>query len=210
MRFHLPHRQLIFSSTVLKIACLLLVIWNAIDVARVHFAYVRQTRLRLDPPALEERVFVASIFYNNEAVLRNDWIPAVLDLAKHLGPDNVFISVQESGSRDDSKGALRLLNDLLQDAGIRRRIVLDDTTHKDELDKSPGPTGWVHSPQGRLELRRIPYLSRLRNFVLEPLHELVKEGEHFDKVLFINDVVFTVSALQGKSQVHAAHSYSGR
>ena len=134
----------------------------------------------------------------------------MLDLAKHLGPDNVFISIQESGSKDDSKGALRLLNGLLQDAGIRRRIVLDDTTHKDELDKPPGTSGWVRSLQGHLELRRIPYLSRLRNFVLEPLHELVKEGEHFDKVLFINDIVFTVSVLHDWSQIHAAHLCSGR
>lgn len=113
-------------------------------------------------------------------------------MAKYLGPDNVFISVQESGSWDDSKGALQMLDGMLQDAGIRRNIILDDTTHKDEIKKPPGVAGWIRTPRDRMELRRIPYLASLRNLVMEPLYELAANGEHFDKVLFINDVVFTV------------------
>ena len=53
-------------------------------------------------------------------------------------------------------------------------------------------SGWIDTPRVRKELRRIPYLSRLRNWTLEPLQELAQQGEKFDKVLFLNDVVFTV------------------
>ena len=42
-----------------------------------------------------------------------------------------------------------------------------------------------------LELRRIPYLARLRNLVMEPLFEMKKSGQTVDKILFLNDVVFT-------------------
>jgi hypothetical protein len=53
-------------------------------------------------------------------------------------------------------------------------------------------SGWIDTPRGRKELRRIPYLSRLRNWTLQPLLELARQGEKFDKVLFLNDVVFSV------------------
>jgi hypothetical protein len=110
----------------------------------------------------------------------------------HFGKDNVYVSVQESGSWDDSKGALRELDQALEKAGVRRRIILDDTTHEDEIKKSPAENGWIQTSRGAKELRRVPYLAKLRNLVLKPLQELAEAGEHFDKILFLNDVVFTV------------------
>jgi hypothetical protein len=59
---------------------------------------------------------------------------------------------------------------------------------------TPGE-GWVKTPKGDMELRRIPYLSRTRNMSLKPLEELAKQGIIFDKILFLNDVVFTVRNL---------------
>ena len=141
-----------------------------------------------------QKVFIASIHWNNEKILRSHWVPAVLELAAHLGKEDVFVSVQESGSWDDSKGALRELDLALGEAGVRRRIILDDTTHADEIGKTPADSepGWIQTPRGERELRRVPYLARLRNLVLEPLEELAGKGERFDRVLFINDVVLTV------------------
>lgn len=140
-----------------------------------------------------EKIFIASIHWNNEEVLRSHWVPAIVALVKHLGPENVYVSVQESGSWDDSKGALRWLDDELAAIQVRRKILLDETTHTDEINKPPVSTGWINTPRGKLELRRIPYLSRLRNLVLQPMHELHEAGEQFDKVLFLNDVVFTTN-----------------
>ena len=111
--------------------------------------------------------------------------------------ENVYFSLYESGSWDDTKGALRELDERLEKLGVERRVVLEETTHVDEISRTPwvGEEGWVVTPRGRKELRRIPFLARARNRVLEPLFELqaggVRNGS-FDRLLFLNDVIFTV------------------
>ena len=62
---------------------------------------------------------------------------------------------------------------------------------KDEIEKQPGE-GWAKIPDGNMALRRIPFLAKLRNQVLITLEALDREGEQFDTVLFLNDVVFSV------------------
>jgi hypothetical protein len=85
------------------------------------------------------------------------------------------------------------LDEALGKTGVRRRIILDDTTHADEIGKTPSESGWIQTSRSATkELRRVPYLAKLRNLVLEPLEELAGKGERFDRVLFVNDVVFTV------------------
>jgi hypothetical protein len=140
-----------------------------------------------------ERVYIASLHWNNGRILGSHWNDAVVALANALGRDNVFITVYESGSWDDSKGALKDLELALGAHNIRHNITLSPTTHLDEMSASTRGQGWVNTPRGRKELRRIPYLSRLRNLTLEPLRQLVLRGERFDKILFLNDVVFNVS-----------------
>lgn len=118
----------------------------------------------------------------------------MLDLAQTLGPDRVFLSVFESGSYDDTKDALRELDADLEQMGVGRNITLSDVTHVDEIvmpDEEKGD-GWIDTMRGVRELRRIPYLARLRNRSLQPLEDLAREGVMFDIVLFLNDVVFTV------------------
>ena len=65
------------------------------------------------------------------------------------------------------------------------RIVRNPTTHKDEITKAPRLNGWVDMPRGRKELRRIPYLSYLRNLSMEALVGLRANGTNFDKILFL-------------------------
>lgn len=143
-------------------------------------------------PRTRERLFIASMHWNNEAILRSHWNDAVVELARTWGPENVFVSVYESGSWDDSKDALRDLDSRLDRLGVPRNITLSDTTHEDEVSAPPAGDGWIDTSRGKKELRRIPYLARLRNFTLRPLEELTEQGVGFDKVLFLNDVVFTV------------------
>ena len=47
---------------------------------------------------------------------------------------------------------------------------------------------WIKTENG-WPPRRISYLAELRNMVLEPLQN---SSRYFDKVLFINDVIFSV------------------
>lgn len=168
------------------------VLFSVLEVFSVQSSLARVSR---EPPGdfAKQRIFIASIHWNNEKILRDYWISAVLALAKELGPENVFVSIQESGSWDDSKGALRLLNHSLAEIGVPSKIVLDKTTHLDEISKVPDAKGWIETPRGKTELRRIPYLARLRNQVLQPLYEAQNTARRFDKILFLNDVVFRVS-----------------
>ena len=164
--------------------------WNAIDTVYTY-AVMRRKPFVGSAELGNERIYIASIHWNNEAVLKDYWVPAVLNLVKEIGHDKVFVSIQESGSWDDSKGALAHLDEELENAGIRRKMILDPTTHLDEINKPPTKPGWIMTPRGKMELRRIPYLAGLRNLIMEPLYQMEKSGEKFDKILFLNDVVFT-------------------
>ncbi|KAG0135435.1 cryptococcal mannosyltransferase 1-domain-containing protein [Tuber indicum] len=150
------------------------------------------------PPSLDTgRIFIASNHWNSESILRSHWSDAVTRLITRLGIENVYFSLYESGSWDNTKGALRELDERLEKLGVERRVILEETTHADEISRTPrvGEEGWIVTPRGRKELRRIPYLARARNRVLEPLLELQAGGGRngsFDRLLFLNDVIFTV------------------
>lgn len=169
-----------------------------LSVAIDFFSLTWSLSHRPSIPTLEsydrsQKIYIASIHWNNEAVLRSNWTDAVVNLAKYLGPDQVYVSVYESGSWDDSKGALRLLDSKLEELGVNKTIVLNESTHADEIAQVAAPTGWIDTPRGQKELRRIPYLSKLRNLSLQPLADLAANNIKFDKILFLNDVVFSVS-----------------
>ena len=179
----------------LQIAGILIIAQSIVDYRRSRAPQTTPPPTNNPPVTRDQKVFIASIHWNNEKILRSHWIPALLDLVSHLGEKNVYVSVQESGSWDDSKGALRELDAALGERGVRRRIVLDETTHADEIGKTPAADGWIRTSRSETkELRRVPYLAKLRNLVLEPLEELARgeEGEVFERVVWLNDVVFTV------------------
>lgn len=179
-------------SRILRAAFLVLAALCTIDLlSLVSTRSHQQSAEKKTPDVHGQRIFIASIHWNNEQILRSNWNLAILELVEYFGPDNVYVSVYESGSWDASKDALRELDRDLESMRVRRTITLSETTHKDEIQK-PFAAGWIDTPRGRKELRRIPYLSKLRNLALKPLRELAAEDVKFDKVLFLNDVVFKV------------------
>lgn len=131
------------------------------------------------------------------------WSNSLLKLVQDLGPENVFVSISESGSLENTKGALLDLEGELKKLGVKHRIVtgIDHLEQYDMLRNLPPigqRQGWVYTGRPESfagkdgwEMRRIPYLAKQRNLVMEPLYEAA-EGE-WDKVLWINDVVFKVS-----------------
>ena len=139
-----------------------------------------------------QKIFIVGIHWNSENILRDHWIPAVVALAKAIGPKNVFVSIYESGSYDNTKAVLRILDQALGENGIPRKVVLDETTHAEEISKTPSENGWIEVPNGTTQLRRIPYLAKLRNIAMQPLYDLQEANVVFDKILFLNDVVFEV------------------
>jgi hypothetical protein len=115
----------------------------------------------------------------------------VCALVQELGIENVFVLIYESGSFDATKAALRELDATLEGLHVKKSIMLSDISHADEITKQSTDHGWVTTPEGKTELRRIPFLASIRNRVFEPLEALTAQGEHFDTILFLNDVVFT-------------------
>ncbi|KAK1752194.1 cryptococcal mannosyltransferase 1-domain-containing protein [Echria macrotheca] len=199
------------SSTLRKLLVLVL-LGTIIESQLVYYRVARaQHEFEAQDTSLQKptRVFIASLHWNNERILRTEWNDGVVDLVNTLGAENVFVSVYESGSWDDSKGALRELDKKLEALGVAKRIVLDDETHEDLLKSPPQDKGWIKVRSGELAgqtvPRRIPYLSRLRNLSLEPLLELAENGTTFDYVLFLGDVVFSVPDVIGLLNTNQGH-----
>ncbi|KAJ5612914.1 hypothetical protein N7510_006108 [Penicillium lagena] len=183
-------RRLLRSRTT-RFLLLTIAIWNIAEVLLIRHRLYNADNAQPDLSRRHERIYIASIHWNNGPVLRDHWNDAVVKLAETIGPENIFVSIFESGSWDDSKAALFELDSALDRIGVRRNITVSDVTHADEIAAPPAEHGWIDTPRGRKELRRIPYLSRLRNVSLQPMYDLLREGVTFDRILFLNDVVFT-------------------
>ncbi|KUJ11227.1 uncharacterized protein LY89DRAFT_689123 [Mollisia scopiformis] len=146
----------------------------------------------------DKKIFIASIHRNSEYMLRLYWNSALLRLCEHLGPKNVYVSILESGSLEDTKGALRDLMGKLNEMGVQNRIELgmdvkEQVAMLKEVPEDPDARqGWIFTGRGQRgwEVRRIAYLAELRNRAMEPLEMMEKEMK-FDTILWINDVVFT-------------------
>lgn len=139
-------------------------------------------------------VYIASVQWNSEPILRSHWIPSLLDLVKALQAVhvNIYISIYENGSRDGTKKALSELERSLTKMNVNNTIKLDVETHEEVINKSKAqPSGWLETMYGK-ELRRIPHLANIRNRALDPLIALNKAGIMFDKILYLNDVVYSV------------------
>jgi len=190
-RKHFLHRRYIFRRRVLQAIALIFIVWNAIEVTWVRHLLLQADFTNKEPPRPSERIYIASLHWNSEPVLRSHWNTAIVNLAEILGPENIFVSIYESGSWDKSKDALRELDRELDRMGVQRNITLSKTTHRDELSVTPVGDGWIDTPQGNKGLRRIPYLARLRNLALRPLEDLSREGVTFNKILFVDDAAFT-------------------
>lgn len=185
-------------KALVRISLALFVLFNTLDILHVRQRLARRSASLNSYQPGSERVFITGIFWNNEHILRSSLSAALVNLAEHLGPKNVFISIHESGSWDETKAALDELDEALERIGVARRISTSNVTHLDEISVTPQGEGWVDTPQGQKELRRIPYLAKQRNIGLEPLEDLSRRGIRFDKILFVNDVVFSVSGTERK------------
>lgn len=185
-------RRALVRNRIVRALLVLFIAWNLVELHLVLRRVSETDIIYREQPRRQERIYIAMVNWNNEYILRSHLSQAIIELAWKLGPENIYISIYESGSYDNTKGALVELDVELDRLHVPRNITLSPITHADEIAAPPEGEGWVVTPRGKKELRRIPYLSRVRNYSLEPLHELAKQGIHFDKILFLNDVVFTV------------------
>ena len=192
----------ILRSRLFRISVFIFFLWTFLEALSIH----RNILLSGDGPSAvkinTQRIFITILAWNNEVLFRTHFINQIQDLVRALGIPNVYISIYENGSWDDTKGALRDLHLLLEELGVKNRIVLDETSHEDIVRARPTEPkeGYIRIEQSGFEnrnihkgdyaLRRIRYLAQLRNKALEPLWEMAEKGEKFDKILFLSDVVF--------------------
>jgi hypothetical protein len=180
-----------------------LIVILLLDAYLITSSHPKPTRTStLSPGLKDQKIFIASMARNSEYMLRLYWNSALIRLVGALGTSNVYVSILESGSQEDTKGALRDLETKLNELGVQNKIVLGiDSEQQAEMlkhvpEEDADRTGWIFTARGETgwELRRIPYLAELRNRVMQPLLQEARDTK-FDKVLWINDVVFTVSPL---------------
>ncbi|KAH9932887.1 cryptococcal mannosyltransferase 1-domain-containing protein [Fomitopsis serialis] len=149
--------------------------WQAIHYAHpndVRFRHAVERASRAPTPegyGKGEKIFIAAAFYNNHVVLPY-WKQSMLSAIAYLGPENVFVSIVESHSSDDTPELLRDFDASLAKMHVPRRIIIQDAA--------------IEKPEDLSFDRRIEFLAAVRNRAMEPL---VEHGG-YDKVLFSNDV----------------------
>lgn len=119
---------------------------------------------------MRHKYFFAINLYNSFDIIP-DLFATLFRVASILGYQNVYVSVYENGSTDQTKPLLRILKALTRSIGMR--VTIHTST------RSRGT--FAH---------RIEYLAEVRNAAIVPLMELRdSEGEYFDTVVFMNDVL---------------------
>ncbi|KAF2497556.1 hypothetical protein BU16DRAFT_571351 [Lophium mytilinum] len=125
----------------------------------------------------QEKVFIAASVYDNDGMLAGGaWGDALIGLVDLLGPENVYLSVYEN---DPDPGSRKALENFEKRVTCNSSIVAEHL----ELDSIPRVT----LPSGEKRVKRIAFLAEVRNRALRPLETA---GITFDKLFFINDVVF--------------------
>ncbi|KAL8837051.1 MAG: hypothetical protein Q9176_005920 [Flavoplaca citrina] len=111
------------------------------------------------------------------SLVGGNWGRAVLELVELLGPQNVHLSVYEDDASPKAKAALEKM---------RAKIKAKSSLMSEHLPHEGIPR--VMTPIGESKMKRIAFLAEVRNRALRPLQ--AKEAVHFDKLLYINDVMF--------------------
>ncbi|KAL3428527.1 hypothetical protein PVAG01_02036 [Phlyctema vagabunda] len=149
-----------------------------------------------------EKVFIAATLYDKNGVLvGGNWGTAIRELVNLLGPENVHLSVYENNADEMAKKSLERLQ---KDLACNVSLVTEELP--------PGAVPSVVVPSGERRTKRIAFLAEVRNRALRPLRD---SEIRFDKLLYVNDVIFNpVDAVQllfstnigsdGKTQYTAA------
>lgn len=200
MIFGSPRR--IFRSRILRLALVIVVVWTFLEAFYIHRGILLANN-GTTQHVNREKIFIAFLPWNQEIILRTHLMKQIKELIQALGVENVFLSIYENGSFDNTKDALRDLQRELDDMGARSQMTMEATSHQDIVNGRPTKPeeGWIEIDstgyekhdirKGDFALRRIYYLAGLRNKVFKPFDELARQGEKFDKILFLNDVVYS-------------------
>ena len=131
---------------------------------------------RRDLSGGEHKYFFAINLYNSFDIIP-DLFATLFRVSAILGYHNVFVSIYENGSTDQTKALLRIFDALARSIGLRVTIRTSQRT------------------RGAFN-HRIEYLAEVRNAAFVPLHEQRNaENEYFDTIIFMNDILPCVDDL---------------
>lgn len=127
-------------------------------------------------PASDHKYYFAINLYNSFDIIP-DLFATIFRVAAVLGYQNVYVSIYENGSTDQTKALLRIFDALTKSVGLRVSIRTSMRT------------------RGAFN-HRIEYLAEVRNAAFGPLHDLRdSENEYFETIIFMNDVLPCVDDL---------------
>lgn len=136
----------------------------------------RRENIKRDLQGQQHKYFFAINLYNSFDVIP-DLFATLFRASAILGYHNVFVSIYENGSNDQTKALLKIFDSLARTVGIRIIIRTSMRT------------------RGQFN-HRIEYLAEVRNAAMVPLHELRdNENEVFDSIVFMNDILPCVDDL---------------
>ncbi|KAF9231768.1 glycosyltransferase family 69 protein [Melanogaster broomeanus] len=127
-------------------------------------------------PEKEHKYFFAINLWNSFEIIP-DLFATLFRVSAILGYHNVYVSIYENGSTDQTKALLRIFDALTKSVGLRVTIRTSTRT------------------RGAFN-HRIEYLAEVRNQAFNPLHELRdSHNEYFDSIIFMNDILPCVDDL---------------
>jgi hypothetical protein len=134
-----------------------------------------------------KKIFIASNIIQHE-LIRGQWGENLIKLVDYLGPQNVFVSIYENDSGPEAPKALAWLRDQLQ--------CEYSITFGDHIPLSDFPT--VITPEGDVAVKRLTYLTEVRNRMLKPLNTPPTQSQNninytttsYDNILFLNDIYY--------------------
>lgn len=147
-----------------------------------HYETLRKIVADSDAPGRanvhHEKVYIAASIFDKGGKLANGpWAENVLGLIDLLGPENTFLSIYVNDAGPEAKEALEILEKRVP---CGHALVFEEHLGLDQVPH-------VTLPDGSDRVKRIDYLAEVRNRALRPLDTLVTR---FDKLLYLNDVVF--------------------
>ncbi|KAJ6259690.1 hypothetical protein Dda_5328 [Drechslerella dactyloides] len=119
--------------------------------------------------------FIAASFWNNEPIL-DHWTHEMELLIEALGRNNVYLSLTENDSEDNTASMLLHFGRVLTKKGIPHSLNITR-----ELRGYPSNMPWHDIPH------RMSYMANLRNGALQPLYE---NPTPFQTLVLLNDVVY--------------------
>lgn len=136
-------------------------------------------------PASIGPTFIAVNLYNNNNLFPkygDDLIKLVESIG---GPQNAYISIFESNSKDGTEKSLDQLSLKLNKLNISHTIISGNSaTQSNHISSTSDHVGITDDGN-----RRIAFLANVRNEAMRPLYENTT-SYNFEKVLWLNDIIF--------------------